>query len=253
MTGEGWLRLSADGLLAVLVAPSCAACATLLESPTQGPVCARCWRAVRPITPPLCHTCGDALPSWRPSSRQEARCARCRRLPPVLDAGRAIGAYEGALRDIIHAFKYGGRRSIAGPLGTRLREAGSEILQDADCLVPVPLHPRRLRARGFNQAAELAAGLGLPIVHALRRVRPTPPQADLPAARRHANVRGAFELAGRWTRRRTRHAIAGARVVLIDDVSTTGATLHACAVVLKAAGAADVRALTAARVARQRA
>jgi ComF family protein len=250
---SGWLRQSADGLLAVLIAPSCAACEGLLESPTRGPICARCWRAIVPITPPLCHTCGDALPTWRPHSLREARCARCRRLPPALDAGRAIGAYEGSLREIVHAFKYGGRRSIAGPLAALLRDAGRDVLEGADLVVPVPLHPRRERARGFNQAAELAAGLGVPVVRALRRVRPTPPQAELPAGRRHANVRGAFDRARRVLARRARFDVAGARVVLVDDVSTTGATLHECAVVLKAAGALEVRALTAARVARRRA
>jgi ComF family protein len=122
-----------------------------------------------------------------------------------------------------------------------MREIGSDLLDDVSAAVPVPLHRRRLRARGFNQAAEIAKHLGLPVLAALRRVRATRSQTDLPAARRHANVRDAFAL-GRGAE------VAGLRLVLVDDVSTTGATLEACARVLAAAGAADVRALTAARV-----
>ena len=123
-----------------------------------------------------------------------------------------------------------------------MRARGAEVLVDADAVVPVPLHPSRRRERGFNQAADLSRHLGLPVVPALRRVRATAVQATLPAARRHANVRDAFET--------TRHARAlhGKSVVVVDDVSTTGATLDACARVLKAAGVREVRALTAARV-----
>jgi ComF family protein len=119
---------------------------------------------------------------------------------------------------------------------------GRDILQTADALVPVPLHRRRLRQRGFNQAADLARHLGLPAVHALRRVRATHPQVDLPAPQRHANVQGAFALSN------TRASVHDRIVVLVDDVATTGATLEACARVLKNAGAKEVRAITAARV-----
>ncbi len=154
----------------------------------------------------------------------------------------AVGLYDGSLRDIVHALKYDGRRSVARRLGALMRERGADVLDGADAVVPVPLHRRRLRARGFNQAAELGRHLGLPLRHALRRVRATPSQTDLPAGERHANVRGAFALARRID-------VRGARLVLVDDVSTTGATLDACARVLREAGAEDVRALTAARVA----
>jgi ComF family protein len=141
----------------------------------------------------------------------------------------------------VHAFKYGGRRTIASGLGRLMHQHCHDVLEDADCVVPVPLHHRRQRQRGFNQAAELAGRLGLRVTPALRRVRATPSQTDLPAARRHANVRDAFAV-----RRRT--DIRGCCVVLVDDVSTTGATLEACARVLVNAGARDVRAITAARV-----
>lgn len=154
---------------------------------------------------------------------------------------RAIGPYEGGLRDIVHALKYDGRRTLARRLGEMLARSGAEVLDGADLAVPVPLHRSRLRERGFNQAAEIASHLGLPVADALRRVRATPSQTDLPAAKRHANVRGAFAA-------RRRVPVSGRTVVLVDDVSTTGATLDACARVLLDAGALEVRALTAARV-----
>ena len=145
---------------------------------------------------------------------------------------------------LLHALKYERRRSLAKPLGELMRRSGAELLQDADVIVPVPLHARRRRTRGFNQAEELARHLGIPVLRALRKVRATASQADLPAARRHANVRNAFAL--RW-----KVDVRGLRIVLVDDVSTTGATLDACARVLLHAGAAEVRALTAARAGAQ--
>lgn len=245
MKGELVARRVADGLLSVLLAPACAACERPLEAPTAGPVCAECWAAIVPITPPVCERCGDPLPSWRLTSIEHARCPRCRRRDGFVTRGRAIGPYEGSLRAIVHALKYDGRRQIARPLGRMLATSGAGILQDADLVVPVPLHRSRKRARGFNQAAELAKHLGVPVAHALRRVRATPSQTDLPAARRHANVRGAFALA-------RRAPVSGATVVVVDDVSTTGATLEACARILREAGAKEVRALTAARVVSRR-
>jgi len=156
---------------------------------------------------------------------------------------RAIGAYDEALRAIVHALKYDARRSLARPLGAMMRARGADVLDGALCVVPVPLHPARRRERGFNQALDLANHLGLPVIEALARVRRTPPQTELSAAQRRKNLDGAFTA--------TRHArkLAGAVVVLVDDVSTTGATLDACAQKLKDAGVSEVRALTAARVA----
>jgi ComF family protein len=208
-------------------------------------VCRRCWDAIVPITAPSCRTCGDVLPSWRVLSVAEERCARCRRRPPLVAIARAVGRYEGSLRAIVHAFKYGPRPTLARPLARRLRDCGADVLDGADAVVPVPLHPARQRERGFNQAAELARHLGLPVRHALRRVRRTASQADLPAARRHANVRGAFVAAPQGD-------VALQVVVLIDDVSTTGATLNACAEALLAAGAREVRALSVARAVTRR-
>jgi len=163
---------------------------------------------------------------------------------PFITLGCAIGMYEGVLREILHALKYDGRRSVASRLSLMMADDGREVLGGADAVVPVPLHWRRQRERGFNQAADLAAGLGMPILHALTRVRGTRPQVELPAAERHRNVHDAFRLAGNPHRR----PLDGSCLVVVDDVMTTGATLNACARVLKRAGVAEIRALTAARV-----
>jgi len=171
-------------------------------------------------------------------------CSRCRDRHHLVSRGRAIGEYDGPLRAIIHALKYGGHRSIARPLARLMIVSGARVLQDAELAVPVPLHRARRRARGFNQAAEIAKHLTIPAVDALQRTRATASQTDLPAEARHANVRNAFAL-------RPRVDINGRVIVLVDDVSTTGATLEACARVLLDGGAREVRALTAARVVSQ--
>jgi ComF family protein len=158
----------------------------------------------------------------------------------------ALGLYEGSLRSIIHALKYSQRRTIARRLAALMAQHSESVLVGADAAVPVPLHRSRMRARGFNQAEELARALPLPSIRALRRRRRTATQADLPAADRHRNVKGAFRLA-------RGASVEGRVLVLVDDVCTTGATLEACADVLLGAGAREVRALTAARaVARPR-
>src|SRR5688572_20362921 len=143
-----------EGVVAASLAPACAGCDRLLDAPLSGPVCASCWE----------------------------------------DARSAAGRYDGALRRIIHAFKYDGRRSLAPPLGAILREAGAPLLRDADCVIPVPLYPWRRLRRGFNQAADLAGHLGPPLVNALWRIRPTASQSGLTAAARRRNVRGAFRI-----------------------------------------------------------
>jgi ComF family protein len=235
--------------LTVLLAPACLVCDAPLDRPLGGPVCQRCWRAITPLSPPLCETCGDVLPSWRVLDRLAGACARCRRRPPPIVRARAAGAYEGALRRLVHGFKYERRRTLAAPLAGLMRERGADVLAGADLVVPVPLHWGRRHARGFNQADDLARHLGLPVVRALRRVRRTGPQFGLATIARLRNVRGAFAPPrGGWLARRRHDArIRGACVVLVDDVSTTGATLNACAEVLREGGAREVRALTAAR------
>lgn len=229
-----------NALATVMLAPTCAACDGLLDEPLSGCVCTTCWRGIRRITPPVCDFCGDAL------ANDVERCAKCRARDHVIDRARAVGEYDGVLRRIIHAFKYDGRRSLAEPLAHRMKQTGRVLLTDADFVVPVPLHWRREYHRGFNQARELARGLPLPLVEPLVRSKPTRPQVELAADRRRANVRHAF----RWRRGCLRwRNLTGKAVVLVDDVSTTGATLEACAAVLKNEGVATVFALTAARVA----
>lgn len=236
---EGARALS-DAALAMLVAPLCVACREPLASPTRGAVCERCWASIVTFTPPCCATCGDALPAFGPVSDPSEKCARCRLAPPLPSAAAALGPYAGALQALVQALKYDSRTSLARPLAERMRAAAARILDGADAVVPVPLHRSRERRRGFNQARELARHLGLPTLDALIRSRATPSQADLPAARRHANVRGAFAL-------RRGVSVRGLTLVIVDDVSTTGATLNACALPLLEAGAAEVRALTVAK------
>jgi ComF family protein len=216
-----------------------------IEHPSIGAVCEACWSAVQPLTPPLCDTCGDPLRSWH-APVHLASCPHCRRRRRTIDRARAVGKYDGVLRDIIHAFKYGGRRSIARPLARLMERRGHDVLDGADAVVPVPLHWSRRRSRGFNQATDLARHLGTPVVEALCRVRATPTQTDLPSSRRHQNVQAAFAATRAGAR------LSGALVVLVDDVSTTGATLEACGRALKDAGVREVRALTAARVVTER-
>lgn len=145
------------------------------------------------------------------------------------------------MKDIIQALKYDRRRSISPRLGAMMRDRGAGVLRGAACVIPVPLHPRREYVRGFNQAHDLAMHLGLPIATLLKRAVFTQPQIELPRDRRRINVRDAFVPVVDCRRP------APAVVVLIDDVSTTGATLESCARVLRAEGVKEVRALTAAR------
>lgn len=172
-------------------------------------------------------------------------CAACIADPPAFDWARAAARYAGSVREALHAFKFEGRRALAGPLADLLFEQCAGRLPGAvDALVPVPLAPDRERERGFNQAALLAARmaprLGAPVrARWLARVRATSPQSELTAAERRANVSAAF---------RAHASVEGLRVVVIDDILTTGATAAECARALRARGAREVGVLTVARV-----
>jgi len=253
------MRDWADAVVSLLLAPTCAACHQPLRHPTRGCVCEVCWDAVPLPLVPQCSRCGDAwtAPHTLSDDRADngaariatprrsavvAACHHCLTVPTSIERARAIGPYAGSLREILHALKYDGRRSLAEPLARRMRLAGGDLLEAADAVVPVPLHPRRRRERGFNQASDLARHLGLPVVQALARHKSTPSQTTLHATERHDNMRAAFGATARLK------GLRGTAVVLVDDVRTTGATLDGCALVLKEGGVRAVFALTAARV-----
>lgn len=172
------------------------------------------------------------------------RCALCRSGVRGFDAAYSFGAYEGVLRKLIHVYKYGKVRTLAGPLSSLLAQALPRD-ESFDAVVPVPLYWRRRLQRGFNQADLLARGIarrtGIPVLPALRRLRPTATQAGLSNSARRKNVVRAF---------RSR-SVQGQRILLIDDVMTTGATAAACALALKQGGARRVCLLTLARVDRR--
>jgi ComF family protein len=232
-------RTLADAALAVLLAPCCATCGGVLERPLDGAVCAGCWARVACFSPPLCAACGEPLPSAR--THPGERCGACSITLGAATVARSVGAFDGMLADVVRTLKYGRRPSVARPLAALMRRAGGELLAGIDVAVPVPLHRRRLRERGFNQAEALARGLGVPLCHALRRARFTPAQVVLSGDARRVNLRGAFVLAAAAER------IRGRAVVLVDDVLTTGATVTACADALAAAAPRRIVVLTAAR------
>ena len=232
----------ANAALAALLAPTCATCDGLLARPLDGAVCPACWTRLPRFTPPVCAICGWPLPAGPDRDRSRTTCHRCGVHLPGVAAARAVGPFEGQMVEIVHALKYARRPSVSGPLSTLMRHAAADLLAGVDLVVPVPLHPRRERERGFNQAEALARGLGPPVCRALRRPRIATPQAALSGRARRENVRQAFAVgpeAGRVT---------GRVVALVDDVLTTGATLGACAAALAAAGPIRIVAVTAARV-----
>lgn len=228
--------------LDALLPPTCPVCDTPVEA--QGLICAACFPRFRPVVPPLCEACG--LPV-RGEDTPAPICPACASRRPLFGRARAVWLYGGAAKDLILRLKYADREDLALPLGRLMARAGAELLHEADLLVPVPLHLRRLVARRFNQAALLARAVarasGVPAaVDALRRTRATPPLAELSREEREASLIDAFAVRPRW-----RGRIAGRRIVLIDDVLTSGATAEACAEALLAAGAASVDVLAAAR------
>lgn len=224
----------------------CVACHEPLTTPTRGPVCAACWDAVPWYDGDLCPGCGT------PRLAVSVAC-NCNGRPRHVASLAAAARYDGPMRAIVQAFKYAGHQSLGASLASRIADHPHLHLDDVDLVVPVPLHPWRRLMRGFNQAERLARHLRRPLLHALVRAQWTPPQASLHADARRDNVRDAFTVAPRITARGRAclsGALAGARVLLIDDVVTTGGTLSTCARVLREAGAREVRAATAARTER---
>ncbi len=210
-------------------------------------MCRSCLRSPQPLSAEyFCVSCRTPFQNSFPLD-EKGRCALCRNGLRGFDAAYCFGAYEGALRTLIHLFKYSAIRSLARPLADLLADALPRD-QRFDAIVPVPLHWRRRWHRGFNQSELLARSLsrrtGVPLLGVLRRTRATSVQAGLSNTRRRQNVTSAFGC-------RRPERVRGKRILLIDDVMTTGSTAAACALALKRAGAAKVAILTVARVDRR--
>jgi ComF family protein len=239
------LRDLAGLALNALLPPRCLACGATVERP--GALCAACWKGVHFIEPPLCELCGYPLEF---ALGPEALCGACARERPAFDRARAVMRYDENSRPLILGFKHADRTDGAAGYGAWLARAGAGLLAEADLIAPVPLHWARLFARRYNQAALLAHALGrvadVPVVaDLLLRRRHTPSQGRLSPAQRRRNVAGAFALK---PARRAR--LEGRRVLLVDDVLTTGATASACARTLRRGGARAVDVLVLARVVR---
>jgi ComF family protein len=247
--GRSVVRTALDSFATILFPAPCRLCGTLLTTASRIPACPGCWGRVRPLELLCaCALCQRPLSPASQSADREPLCGLCRRGLNDFDRLRSFGAFDGALRDLLHLFKYDRVTPLARPLAQLLGVAvhNEPALRQVDAIVPVPLHPRRERARGYTQAAllarELARTLGLPLEpSALARIRDTASQTGLTPRQRRDNVRGAFAIS-------TRSQLQGKRILLLDDVATTGATLNACARTLKRAGAVRVEALTLARV-----
>ncbi|HPD14937.1 MAG TPA: ComF family protein [Planctomycetota bacterium] len=223
---------------------SCVACGVPLERPRRH-FCAACHRALPWVGEHACPRCGDAVGSH---ARTAAGCAACRNRHLAFARAVAPLRYEGKARELILKFKLGRRASLAHALGALLGDflAESGLSRAVDLVAPVPLHWRRRLSRGFNQAMLLACELAIRFdlrlaPRLLVRRRATETQTALSGLRRGANVRGAFALRAPW-----RRGVLGRRVLVVDDVFTTGATAHECARVLRAGGAAEVLVATVA-------
>ena len=227
------VRRAWAGLLDLVYPPHCVACGRL-----GAWLCATCLEAYPAFRPPWCARCGRPL-------THGGLCRACRGAASPLGGARSVGPHVTPLREAVHALKYAGVRVLAEPLAEMMAATWALSPLPVTAMVPVPLHPRRVRQRGYNQAALLARALapclGLPLHEEwLLRERDTRSQVGLTRAERWANVDGAFRCPDSG-------ALAGQRVLLVDDVLTSGATLRAGATVLRAAGAREIWALTLTR------
>lgn len=222
-----------------------AACAACREPVASDGLCAECWTKLSFIAPPYCPRLGIPFAS---DPGEGVLSMEAISDPPAFRRARAAVRYDEIARTLIHALKYQDRIDLAPPLGRWMARAGHELLAEADLIVPVPLHWRRGFLRRFNQSGALAAAIGsnsgvAVSTRALKRIRPTAQQVGLSRSERARNVQGAFRVPPDEAA-----TVAGRRILLIDDVLTTGATLDACARALLRARARDVDVLTFARV-----
>ncbi len=235
---QAWIGKLKTAALDLLFPPHCAVCERL-----GAWLCANCIDKIEPIEPPVCQICG--LP--RVGANRAAICSRCQSSPPQIDGLRAYAIHDGLLRKAIHQFKYEDLRALAEPLGRLMADGWKRLAPpglELDAIVPVPLHRSRQRQRGYNQASLLAEALGtrlqLPVLEgAMVRTRDTAPQVNLGAQERRANVRDAFQC--------TRSGLTDRRLLLVDDVYTSGATLESGCLALRDAGASSVWACTLTR------
>ncbi len=232
-----------NDVLDLIFPPRCAICRDFLWraekeiDPADRALCQGCIDRFREVDSPLCPLCGLPLASW---VEEDHYCENCLRRRPQYEWARAVYTYEGSLREAIHQFKFAGKSQLAGTLGKLLALATKKWLPDLSdyLLMPVPLHPRRLRERGFNQslllARQVASRLGAELDPlSLSRVRYTKPQTGLRGDERRKNVRRAFSCSNH-------SSLKGKDVILVDDVTTTGSTLNECARALKRSGAKRV-------------
>jgi ComF family protein len=228
-----------ETVLDLVLPPCCAGCGTLLLS---GPLCDLCVDHVKVIESPRCPVCGIPFDGAGP----DHPCGRCIESMPGFSSTTATFRYAGPIADGVIALKYGRRLERLGPLADLWREE-CRSLPEVDVAVPVPLHPTRLRQRGFNQSALIARPLlrkhGIRLrCDVLRRVRAGDAQAGLGRADRLRNPRGTYDITPRGS-----HVLEGRRVLVLDDIMTTGATMRECARVLLDAGAAEVHVAVLAR------
>ena len=240
---SGAMRSTLGRIADFLLPPVCISCRTRIGS--HGLLCGTCFAKIDFIAPPLCARLGIPLPF---EAGEPLLSAAAIASPPVYDRARAASHYSDTMRELIQSFKYRDRHEGLHLFARWLKKAGAELLADADLILPVPLYPSRLWWRRFNQSAMLALALsrlsGVPAdCFVLKRVRRTASQVGLTADQRRRNVAGAFRV------EKGREAeVRGRKLLVVDDVITTGATAEACARVLKRAGAARVDMLALARV-----
>jgi ComF family protein len=240
----GWLAGAGRAALDVVFPPTCLACRAAVAQTNA--LCGRCWGAMRFIERPFCDRLG--LP-FEHEMGEGVLSAQAVDNPPVFARARAVVCFEeGPARRLVHRLKYSDRMELARPLGAWMARAGSDLLAEADALAPVPLHYTRLWRRQFNQSAALARAIsalsGKPTeLGLIERVRPTRPQVGLSRAERAANLQGAFRCP-------LTAPLSGRRILLVDDVMTTGSTANAAARALLRGGARAVDVLVFARVAK---